>query len=119
MSTVTVSVGSFWNSGQLHETGDLTRPSIRNDHRSSGVCGVGPAESTGKSVTRYCPGGTRCSTSGGRRPPRNPREIHRAILSLLPFPHYERYADDKCRPRGGRSAAPHHREHGATDPDTA
>src|SRR5438132_9350615 len=78
-SAVTVSLGSFRNTYQLHETGDLTMPSIRNDHWSSGVCGVGPAESTGKSVTRYCPGGRRSSTSAGRRRPRNPRDIKPAM----------------------------------------
>src|SRR5438309_8256237 len=56
-----------------------------NDHLSSGVWGVGPAERTGKSVTRYCPGGRRFSTSAGRRRPRNPREIRLAI-ALPPQP---------------------------------
>src|SRR5690348_16146082 len=101
ISTVTVSVGSCWNADQLHETGDLTRPSIRNDHRSSSVCGVGPAESTGKSVTRYCPGGKRFSTSGGRRRPRNPREINPAI-AVPPFHHYDRLGSDAVPRNLGR-----------------
>src|ERR1700687_4681014 len=83
MSTVKVWLGSLRNASQPHVTGDFTRPSIVNDHRSSGVCGVGPAERTGKSVTRYWPGGRRSSTSAGRRRPRNPREIKPAMLSLL------------------------------------
>jgi hypothetical protein len=28
-------------------------------HSSTGVCGVGPADRTGKSFVTYCPGGTR------------------------------------------------------------
>jgi hypothetical protein len=40
--------------------------------RSSGIRGVGPAESTGKSRVRYCPGG-RPGTDSRRRPPK-PRD---------------------------------------------
>src|SRR3981081_160500 len=79
MSTVQVCVESFWKSVQLQVNGLRTSPSIVNDHLSSGVWGVGPAESTGKSVTRYCPGGRRVSTSAGRRRPRNPRDIKPAM----------------------------------------
>jgi hypothetical protein len=40
---------------------------IENDQLSSGVCGVGPADSTGKSVVTYWPGGTLLvSTSDSR-----------------------------------------------------
>src|SRR6266851_8434811 len=85
MSTVYVSVASFLNASQLQLTGDFTSPSMVNDHWSSGVWGVGPAESTGKSVTRYCPGGRRSSTSAGRRRPRNPRDIKPAIAYLFFF----------------------------------
>src|SRR5260370_23942833 len=83
MSVVYVWVGSFRNSCQPQVTGDFTRPSMVNDHRSSGVCGVGPAERTGKSVTKYWPGGRRSSTSAGRPPPRNPPDINPAIPYLL------------------------------------
>src|SRR5690348_1477378 len=86
MSTVYVWVGSFVKSAQLQVTGLRTSPSMVNDHLSSGVWGVGPADRTGQSVTRYCPGGRRLSTSAGRRRPRNPREINPAIaLSSLAF----------------------------------
>src|SRR5271154_4932198 len=51
-----------------------------NSHACSGVCGVGPAESTGKSWVTYWPGGTRAGSTAGRRP-RKPREIG-AIGSL-------------------------------------
>src|SRR5260370_32753444 len=43
-------------------------------HVSSGACGVGPAESTGKSSVTYCPGGTRAGSTSVRRLPWNPRE---------------------------------------------
>src|SRR6266516_5876141 len=73
MSVVVVSLGSSWNSSQLQLTGSAP-PSIVKVHSSSGVCGVGPADRTGKSSVRYWPGGTR---SGGpsRRRPVNPREM--------------------------------------------
>src|ERR1700736_5122308 len=79
MSTVYVSVASFLNASQLQLTGDFTSPAVGNDHWAGGVWGVGPAESPGKSVTGYCPGGRRSSTSAGRRRPRNPRDIKPAI----------------------------------------
>ena len=59
MSTVTVSAGSARNSSHGHDTGSSTAPWIVKLHSSSGVCGVGPAESTGKSRVTYWPGGTR------------------------------------------------------------
>jgi hypothetical protein len=58
MSTVTVSLGSAWNSCHVHEAGELP-PSIVNVQLPSGVCGVGPADRTGKSCVTYWPGGTR------------------------------------------------------------
>src|SRR5437762_377343 len=75
MSTVKVSAGSSMNSAQLHEIGSSTSPVIEKLHWSSGVCGVGPADSTGKSVVRYWPGGIRLGSATGRRRPVNPREI--------------------------------------------
>jgi hypothetical protein len=35
---------------------DSVPSSITNSHLSSGTRGVGPADKTGKSVVRYCPG---------------------------------------------------------------
>jgi hypothetical protein len=49
MSFVTCSRGSALNSSHVHVRGSSISPLIVNDHLSSGVCGVGPAESTGKS----------------------------------------------------------------------
>src|SRR3954453_4822640 len=77
ISTVTVSVGSVRNSAQFQRCGDLMSPVTARSHFSSGVCGVGPAESTGKSVVRYCPGGNRPARAGSScRRPRNPREMN-------------------------------------------
>src|ERR1043166_681947 len=75
MSTVTVSLGSAWNSSHDHETGSSTAPWIVKLHHSSGWCGVGPAESTGKSSVTYWPGGTRDGSADSCRRPLKPREI--------------------------------------------
>src|SRR3954452_8261573 len=74
MSTVTVSERSAMNSAHGHDTGWSTAPLIKKLHSSSGVCGVGPADSTGKSRTTCCPGGTRAESTSARRP-RKPGEI--------------------------------------------
>jgi hypothetical protein len=43
--------------------------------------GVGPADSTGKSCVKDCPGGRRSATSVGGRLPKNPRvAMHRLAL---------------------------------------
>ena len=75
MSTVTVSLGSACNSSHVHETGSSTAPAIVKLHASSGVCGVGPADSTGKSSVTYWPGGTRDGSASGPAPAGKPREI--------------------------------------------
>src|SRR3954462_12738980 len=74
ISTVTVSEGSAMNSAHGHDTGLSTAPLIKKLHSSSGVCGVGPADRTGKSLTTCCPGGTRAGSTSARRL-RKPREI--------------------------------------------
>src|SRR6476659_6271623 len=51
-----------------------TAPRIAKLQFSSGACGVGPADSTGKSSVTYCPGGTRDGSMSTRRLPWNPRE---------------------------------------------
>src|SRR5881394_1592869 len=57
-----------------------------------GVCGVGPAESTGKPRSRYCPGGIRALVSLCWRRPRNPREKKPSLMwsppDLFRFSHY-------------------------------
>ena len=53
MSTVHSRVGSARKASHVQRTGSRTRPSMENDQLSSGVRGVGPADSTGKSLVRY------------------------------------------------------------------
>src|SRR3954466_16326898 len=75
MSVVKVSEGSAMGSSQVHETSLSTAPSMVKVHSLSGVRGVGPADSTGKSVTTYWPGGTGEGSTSSRGRPRKPREI--------------------------------------------
>src|SRR5438445_8865774 len=63
MSLVTVSEGNAGNSFQVHRFGSSISPWIVNVHWSRFTRGVGPAESTGKSVTTYCPGRSEGHTS--------------------------------------------------------
>src|SRR5438067_896551 len=72
-STVTFSVGSSRNDFQFHCRKTFVPSSTVNSHFSSGMCGVGPAERTGKAVVRYCPGGS--FTSSAARLPKKPREM--------------------------------------------
>jgi hypothetical protein len=72
---VKVSLGRERNSCQVQEVGFVTAPRMAKLHWSSGVRGVGPAESTGKSGVTYWPGGMRDGSMVDRRRPVNPREI--------------------------------------------
>src|SRR5437899_6166482 len=74
MSVVTVSDGRARNSVQVQRFGSSISPSIEKLHWSRDTLGVGPADSTGKSFTTYCPGGSREDDTLSRRLPRNPRE---------------------------------------------
>src|SRR5215472_16815473 len=74
ISTVISSLGSARNSSHVQLRGSLTSPLMVKFHRSGGVCGVGPADSTGKSLVTYCPGGTRPGGAPSRRPLK-PRDI--------------------------------------------
>ena len=53
MSTVKRSLGSAVNSCHVHDFGSSTSPRISKLHDSIGLCGVGPAERTGKSCVTY------------------------------------------------------------------
>src|SRR4029077_7149070 len=76
MSRVISSLGRARNSSHVQRRGSANSSTIEKSHSSSAVCGVGPAERTGKSAVTYWPGGTRAgSTSVGRRP-RNPRATY-------------------------------------------
>src|SRR5436190_1661634 len=72
-SAVKVSVGKSRNDFQFHLRRTFVPSSITHSHWSSGMCGVGPADKTGKSVVRYCPGGS--FASAALRRPEKPREI--------------------------------------------
>src|SRR5713101_7019153 len=57
---------------------------MEKDQFASGVCGVGPAERTGKPRSRYCPGGSLPLWSLGFRRPRNPREMNPSLMFSPP-----------------------------------
>src|SRR5215467_4661793 len=80
ISTVKVSVGNARNDFQSHLRRTFVPSSITNSQRLSDTCGVGPADKTGKSVVRYCPGGSFASPV--LRRPEKLREMI-AICTLL------------------------------------
>src|SRR6266852_1638210 len=84
MSTVGVSWGSASSSCQVQRFGSFTFPTIEKSHRSRGVCGVGPADSTGNPRSRYCPGGSLPLWSLVFRRPRNPPEKNPSLMSSPP-----------------------------------
>src|SRR3954469_24201955 len=61
-------------------------------HWSRLTRGVGPAERTGKSVTTYCPGGTRELDAVSRRLPLNPRDTNPTLefssVWVMPSTHW-------------------------------
>src|SRR5919112_4226067 len=78
MSLVVSSEGSCLTSSHVQRLGSSTSPTIEKSHSSSGVCGVGPAERTGKPSTRYWPGGNLSSCLLGR--PKKPREKNPSLM---------------------------------------
>src|SRR2546427_5799243 len=76
MSLVPVSDGRARSSFHVQRLGSSISPSIENDHWSRFGRGVGPAERTGKSLTRYWPGGRRELDAVSRRRPLKPREMN-------------------------------------------
>src|SRR5438094_4731665 len=76
MSLVRVSVGSAAKCFQVHRFGASITPSMEKVHCSRLTRGVGPADSTGKSLTTYWPGGTRELDALSRRLPLKPREMN-------------------------------------------
>src|SRR3954451_11852779 len=76
MSQGTRSNGSASTSSRLQVVGRWTMPSIVSVQSAASMRGVGPAVKTGKSRSRYWPGGIRAASSSGvRRRPVKPREI--------------------------------------------
>ena len=53
MSTVTSWAGSAWNSSHVQDLSVSPACRIENVHSGKGVCGVGPADSTGKPWATY------------------------------------------------------------------
>src|SRR4029077_13077359 len=94
ISVVMASVGSSRNSFQFHCRMAFFPSSIVNSHCSSGTGAVGPAERTGKSSVRYCPGGS--LTSAAPRRPTKPRDsviapylisqLHTHRAGKVPYP---------------------------------
>src|SRR5918995_111504 len=78
ISLVISSEGSSLHSSQVHLLGSSTSPTMEKSHSSSGVRGVGPAESTGKPSSRYCPGGS--AVSWVLRRPLKPREKNPSLI---------------------------------------
>src|SRR5687767_3606710 len=82
MSLVISSEGSCLNSSQVHLLGSSTSPTMEKSHSSRGVRGVGPAESTGKPFSRYCPGGS--AVSWLLRRPLKPLEKNPSAITFPP-----------------------------------
>src|SRR5580658_8221819 len=81
-STVMFSLGKSRNDFQSHRRKIFLPSSITKSHFSNGICAVGPADKTGKSVVRYCPGGS--LTSVGVRRPEKPLEMTLMLFLLAP-----------------------------------
>src|SRR5690242_11157910 len=93
ISTVTSWLGRARNSAQLQVFCCPPRP-MEKLQRSRAVCGVGPADKTGKSLVMYWPGGTRPALPAGSwRLRRNPREI--GLMTAI-FPNLN--PGDTCDP---------------------
>src|SRR5436190_24384045 len=71
MSTVTCSLGRARKPSQSQRRCSSVSLVMVNSQSARSMPGVGPADRTGKSSTRYWPGG---SSAPGRRRPRNPRD---------------------------------------------
>src|SRR5215208_3824676 len=82
MSLVISSEGSWLNSSQVHLLGSSISPTMEKSHSSIGVRGVGPAESTGKPSSRYCPGGS--AVSWLLRRPKKPLEKNPSVITFPP-----------------------------------
>ena len=64
MSTVMVWAESAWNSCHVQDLSVSPPCRIENVQSGNGVCGVGPADSTGKLWVTYWPGGSRPFLAG-------------------------------------------------------
>src|SRR5919106_4547298 len=75
MPRVPSSPGRARNSPHVQRRGSSPSPTTEKSHWSGGVCGVAPAERTGKSGVTYWPGGTRSPGTSSRRRPLKAREM--------------------------------------------
>src|SRR5262245_33384976 len=75
MSRVAMDWGSALNSAQFHLAMGFGPSFSVNDQSDVDTCGVGPADRTGKSCSRYWPGGIRPAISDGVRRPVKPRVV--------------------------------------------
>src|SRR5215831_20697021 len=101
MSVVKVSAGNARNAFQSHRRKTLVPSSIVNSHRSSGRCGVGPADRTGKVAVRYCPGGS--FPASALRRPEKPREMIAIPILLTEGGTALSGANQCCRSTGNRN----------------
>src|SRR5450755_4210225 len=108
MSTTNSSTGSLRNASQVQRVGLPTKPSIEKLQRSSGVLGVGPADSTGKSAVKYCPGGIRLASCASRRLPTKPRETNGLSNFALLFPTEIRVGLNRAAPANPPLLRRHH-----------
>src|SRR4029077_18047777 len=98
ISTVMVSEGNSRNDFQSHRFKTLLPSSMVNSQRSRDMCGVGPADKTGKSVVRYGPGGS--FTSAALRRPEKPRET----IAICTSPHLVKVSESLLiRPSQGET----------------
>src|SRR5438270_2480084 len=107
MSTAISSCGSLRNSSHVHFRGSSISPTMLNDQPARSGLGVGPAESTGKSVTTCWPGGTRELLASSRLLPRNPREMNATADLLVDGARSLKHGERRCG--GCEAAAPRDR----------
>src|SRR6266576_3221626 len=91
-STVIFSLGKLRKDFQSHRCKTFLPSSMTNSHLSRGMRGVGPADKTGKSVVRYCPGGN--LPSAALRRPEKPREI----IPIYTSPYLVKVSDSFANP---------------------
>src|SRR6185312_471185 len=83
-------------------------------HSSVATRGVGPADNTGKSVTRCCPGGSRLALAGASRRPMNPR-----VTIFAPLPCYQHEDVDQGPGLAPRATLPYAFDLGGKGPPDA
>src|SRR5215211_34902 len=103
MSTVIGSLGSARKAFQSQRCWSPVSLVMVNSQSSRSMVGVGPADRTGKSSTRYWPGG---SSTLGRRRPLNPRDtVPISLTPSAPGPCSLAGQEHHPRPEGDRRSA--------------